>query len=98
MGELQPRQDLIEPLSDRELEVLRLLATDLDGPEIASQLVVSLTPLAALLPHAQQRYAAVPVALALAWLGSALWSERRASAVQAVPATANAQLRPAAAK
>ena len=98
MGELQPRQDLIEPLSDRELEVLRLLATDLDGPEIASQLVVSLTPLAALLPHAQQRYAAVPVALALAWLGSALWSERRASAVRAAPATANAQLRPAAAK
>ena len=42
MGELQPRQDLIAPLSERELEVLRLLATDLDGPEIASQLVVSL--------------------------------------------------------
>src|SRR5262249_53267175 len=35
----------------------------------------ALTPLAALLPHAQQRYAAVPVALALAWLGYALWSE-----------------------
>jgi LuxR family maltose regulon positive regulatory protein len=35
-------QGLIEPLSDRELDVLRLLATDLDGPEIASQLVVSL--------------------------------------------------------
>src|SRR5205085_10771899 len=35
-------QSLIEPLSDRELEVLRLLATDLDGPEIASQLMVSL--------------------------------------------------------
>src|ERR1700736_3809499 len=28
-----------------------------------------LTPLAALLPHAQQRFAAVPVALALAWMG-----------------------------
>ena len=35
-------QGLIEPLSERELEVLRLLATDLDGPEIASQLMVSL--------------------------------------------------------
>ena len=31
VGEPQARQDLIEPLSERELEVLRLLATDLDG-------------------------------------------------------------------
>ena len=30
-------------MSDRELEVLRLLATDLDGPEIARELVVSLS-------------------------------------------------------
>jgi LuxR family maltose regulon positive regulatory protein len=36
---------LLEPLSDRELEVLRLLRGDLDGPELANQLVVSLNTL-----------------------------------------------------
>ena len=33
---------LVDPLSERELDVLRLLATDLDGPDFARQLVVSL--------------------------------------------------------
>jgi hypothetical protein len=36
-----------------------------------------LTPLAALLPHQIQRLAAVPMGIAVAWLGYALWSERR---------------------
>ena len=33
---------LVDPLSDRELDVLRLLGSDLDGPGIARELVVSL--------------------------------------------------------
>ena len=35
-------QGVVEPLSARELDVLRLLGTDLGGPEIASELFVSL--------------------------------------------------------
>ena len=45
----------------------------------------ALTPTAALLPHDIQRLAAIPVGLALAWLGYALWSERRAQAAEPVP-------------
>jgi LuxR family maltose regulon positive regulatory protein len=33
---------LVEPLSDRELDVLRLLRSDLSGPDIARELIVSL--------------------------------------------------------
>lgn len=36
-----PPQPLPDRLSDRELEVLRLLDSDLDGPDIARQLVLS---------------------------------------------------------
>jgi LuxR family maltose regulon positive regulatory protein len=36
-------QLLIEPLSQRELEVLRLFKTELSGPEIARELVVALS-------------------------------------------------------
>jgi hypothetical protein len=34
------------------------------------------TPAAALLPHAVQRYAAVPMGITMVWLGVALWTER----------------------
>lgn len=39
-----------------------------------------LTPAAALLPHAIQRYAAVPMGITVIWLGVALWTERRSIA------------------
>ena len=44
-GLAEPGQGLLEPLSKRELDVLRLLGTDLDGPDIARELVVSLNTL-----------------------------------------------------
>jgi hypothetical protein len=57
----------------------------------------TLTPLAALFPHEIQRYAGIPVGLAVAWLGYSLWSERREQASEAVAATVNPQLRQTAA-
>ena len=41
----RPAQRLVEPLSERELDVLRLLRSDLDGPAIARELIVSLNTL-----------------------------------------------------
>jgi LuxR family maltose regulon positive regulatory protein len=51
-------QPLIEPLSERELEVLRLLETDLGGPDIARELVVSLSTVRT---HTQNIYAKLGV-------------------------------------
>jgi hypothetical protein len=52
------------------------------------------SPAFALVPQALAPLAAVPVGLGLAWLGYALWSERREQASQPVPASERAQLRP----
>lgn len=52
-----------------------------------------LTPAAAALPHQFQRLAAVPMGIALAGLGYALWSERRAKVADSLTATAIPQLR-----
>lgn len=55
----------------------------------------ALTPLAALLPHHIQRFAAVPVGLSLAWLGYTLWAERRTAGAQPAAVPAGGQLRQA---
>ena len=39
------KSEIVEPLSERELEVLKLLRSELSGPEIAGQLIVSLNTL-----------------------------------------------------
>jgi hypothetical protein len=53
---------------------------------------------AALLPLEHQPKVAVPMGIALAWLGYALWSERREYAADPVPGSATPQLRPTAAE
>jgi LuxR family maltose regulon positive regulatory protein len=45
MSTPQPAQASADSLSERELEVLKLLASDLSGPDIARALVVSLNTL-----------------------------------------------------
>ena len=57
-GHTPVEQPLIEPLSERELEVLRLLGSDLDGPEIARELTVSL---ATVRTHTRSIYAKLGV-------------------------------------
>lgn len=44
----------------------------------------AITPAAALLPHTIQRFAGIPVGLAVAWLGYALFSERREKAPESL--------------
>jgi LuxR family transcriptional regulator, maltose regulon positive regulatory protein len=44
VSQTQPLQNLlVEPLSERELDVLRLFRTELSGPEIAQELTVALS-------------------------------------------------------
>ncbi len=47
-----------------------------------------------MLPHPLDRIAAVPVGVAVAWLGYALWAERRAQAAEPVLDSVSPQLRP----
>ncbi|HEX8681384.1 MAG TPA: hypothetical protein VF707_03660 [Ardenticatenaceae bacterium] len=68
-------------------------------PRWAAGLLAFSGPLAfimvALLPHQLERLAAVPMGFALAWLGYALWSERREHTPEPLPSTVSPQLRPA---
>ncbi|GAA4400695.1 hypothetical protein GCM10023168_09700 [Fodinibacter luteus] len=57
-GTQDPRPAHIEPLSERELEVMRLLGSDLDGPDIARRLSVSLSTVRT---HTQHIYAKLGV-------------------------------------
>jgi hypothetical protein len=52
----------------------------------------ALAPASALLPHELRPLVAVPIGFALAWLGYALWSERREHAAESVPGRASPQL------
>ena len=53
---------------------------------------IALAPPSALLPHELRPLVAVPIGLGLAWLGYALWSERRKQAAEGVPGRASPQL------
>ena len=58
-GSLQGKSEILpEPLSERELEVLKLLRTDLNGPEIARECMVSLSTVRT---HTQNIYAKLGV-------------------------------------
>jgi LuxR family maltose regulon positive regulatory protein len=57
-GDTRAQRALVEPLSEREREVLRLLGTDLDGPGIARELVVSLSTIRS---HTKNIYAKLGV-------------------------------------
>ncbi|MBN1875074.1 MAG: hypothetical protein JXA33_12650 [Anaerolineae bacterium] len=65
---------LIDPLSERELEVLHLLATDLSAPEIAERLIVAASTVRSHIKHIYEklnthsRYEAVERAKALGFL------------------------------
>jgi hypothetical protein len=55
----------------------------------------ALAPIAAALPNASQPKTAIPMGIALAWLGYALWSERPAAETLGSPGIAEAPLAPA---
>ena len=75
------KQALIDPLSERELDVLRLLGTELDGPAIARELMVSLNTMRT---HTKNIYAKLAVTSRRA-------AVRRAEELDLLPRTRNRQ-------
>jgi hypothetical protein len=59
------------------------------GAAILLIVAAAVTPLAALLPHAIERLAAVPMGVALVWLGCSLWMNTRADSAGLTPADAD---------
>lgn len=57
-----------------------------------------LTPAAAMLPHETQRLVGMPVGLAIAWLGYALWSQRQAKTTELAADISSHQLQPSGVK
>jgi hypothetical protein len=57
-------------------------------PAILLVVAAVITPAAALLPHAIQRYAAVPMGIAMIWLGYSIWAEHRRIKMSATATTA----------
>ena len=93
------------PLVNGLLAVLYLLGTLLFGIALfrarilsrwAAGLLACSGPLAiimvTLLPHQLERFAALPMGIALIWLGYALWSERQAQATQPLPGKGSPQI------
>jgi len=72
-------------------------------PAVLLAVTALLTPLAAMFPHEIQRYAGIPVGIAVAWLGYSLLSERReqgseACSFEPVPNTVSPQMSQTAAR
>jgi hypothetical protein len=55
---------------------------------------IGLAPATALLPHELEPLVAVPIGLGLAWLGYALWAERREHTSALVPGSISTQFHP----
>ncbi|MEC5199863.1 hypothetical protein RCH21_002102 [Arthrobacter sp. PL16] len=66
------------------------------GAGILLVAAAAITPVAgALLPHTLERMAAVPMGLALIWLGYSLWSDQRAGTAESRQPTDEARIKPA---